>query len=117
MVKQSSTTVIEFAWGEAKNRSGSCMDQGRGRVPWLDLLSENELDFGGILLFHERKDGRVERSEHFDGKLGAIVINLDHDKVCEGSLQGKHRQGQWRTNQLNYHRYSRGSIHTCSSTV
>lgn len=42
-------------------------------MPWLDLLSEEDLDFSGVFLLNQRKDGIVERIEHFVGVRANIV--------------------------------------------
>ena len=48
------------------------MDEGAGRMPWLNLLAEDDLQFVGVFGFYEWKDGVVESVEQFRGELKKI---------------------------------------------
>ena len=44
----------------------------RGRVPWLDLLAEDELDVLGVLGLDEWEDRVVDCVEHLLGELAEL---------------------------------------------
>ena len=50
------------------------MDEGRGRVPWLDLLAQDNADTRGrVFAVEERKDRHVDSIEKFGREWADIV--------------------------------------------
>jgi hypothetical protein len=50
---------------ELQHGNSGFMNQSRRRVPWLDLLPEQDLDFWRVFLADQRKDWGVDFFEHF----------------------------------------------------
>ena len=71
------------------------MDQCAGRMPGLDLLAKDELDFGRIFLRHEGEDGGMESFEHFGGELMGVSWECAWRRwERRGCWSGEGRTGQ-----------------------
>jgi len=55
----------ELRWSSPEDSSARLMSKGRGRVPWLDLLAEDDADTRlGVFLLDEGPDGMLDCLEH-----------------------------------------------------
>lgn len=54
-------------------------------MPWLDLLTEQDLDFGRVLLGNQREDRVVDCVEHLCG-ISTDVIEVDLEGVGSGYI-------------------------------
>ena len=64
LVEEGFAEVVEFFRCKAQYGRASFVDEGRRWMPGLDLLAEDELDFGGVLLLDKRYHGCVDGIEH-----------------------------------------------------
>ena len=81
------TKLPETLGLQLQNRDGRFMHQCGRRMPWLDLLTEQDLDFGGVLGFEDREDGVVDCVEEFGG-VGADIVEVELEGV-EGWWSGE----------------------------
>lgn len=56
LIKQSFAEIPELIRVRLQHGGSSFVDQGGRRVPWLDLLAEDELDLVGVLGLDDRED-------------------------------------------------------------
>jgi hypothetical protein len=69
------TEIPELGWVESEDGESGFVHERRGRVPWLHLLAEDDLQVIGVgdLPVYERgSDGGVEGGEEFGGELGSV---------------------------------------------
>ena len=63
LVEQGVAEVPEFGWVGLQDGDASFVDEGRGGMPRLNLLTEDELHLICILLLHNRIHGAVDSVE------------------------------------------------------
>lgn len=98
MFEEDFGVIPEFLRGKAKDSSGGFMDESARRVPGLDLLAKDQLEFARILAGEGREDVGGEGEEHFGGELGADVYQYTErrariDKWRKRGLPGRHSRG------------------------
>lgn len=57
-------------------------------MPRLDLLSEQDLNFGGVLLLDQWEDGCVDCVEHLGG-VGTNIVEIKLQGVQSGGVCGR----------------------------
>lgn len=64
-------------------------------MPWLNLLSEQDLDLRRILLLDQREDRSIDRVEHLGGEWTDIVnlaksvsYNMKTKTMLEAEIEG-----------------------------
>lgn len=56
-------------------------------MPRLDLLSEEDLDFGSVLLLDQGENGGIDRVEHL-GRERADIVEVELKRMESGGLGG-----------------------------
>ena len=69
MLKKLLRERVEFVGRQAQDGGAGFVGECAGGVPGLDLLAEDYLQFAGVFLGEEGKDGGGEGEEHFCGEL------------------------------------------------
>ena len=72
MLEERCGEIPESVRGNAEDCECGFVDEGGGRVPWLDLLAEDDFDFWMSLL-EMGQDGGLDGGEHFRRKGADIV--------------------------------------------
>ncbi len=70
LLEQRGAKRPELVGPEPEHGGAGFVDEGAGRVPWLDLLAEDQLEVFGVFGLYEWDDGSVDRVEHLGGELG-----------------------------------------------
>ena len=73
--EQRRTKLDEFVWCDLQHGGAGLVHKRRRGMPRLDLLAEDEADFGGVLFAYGWEDGRREGVPHFGGE-GADVVEV-----------------------------------------